>query len=134
MALPFVAALIPALAPIIGDAVKRLFPDPDAARAAEGEIAMALMDKRAELEAAAAGIIQAEARSDHWLAATWRPVVMLTFTALIVARWLGYSAPGISEAEVVKLWSIVELGLGGYVIGRSAEKIVPSIAAAIKAR
>lgn len=134
MALPLVAALIPQIAPIIGAAIKRLFPDPDAARAAEGEIAMALMDKRAELEAAAAGIIQAEARSDHWLAATWRPVVMLTFTALIVARWLGYSAPGISEAEVVKLWSIVELGLGGYVIGRSAEKIVPSIAAAIKAR
>lgn len=134
MALPFVAALIPALAPIIGDVVKRLFPDPDAARAAEGEIALALMDKRAELEAAAASIIGAEARSEHWLAATWRPLVMLTFTALIVARWLGYSAPGISEAEVVKLWSIVELGLGGYVIGRSAEKIAPAIAAAIKAR
>jgi hypothetical protein len=55
---------------------------------------------------------------------------MLTFTALIVALWLGYSAPGISEAEVLKLWDIVQLGLGGYVIGRSAEKIVPQIAQA----
>jgi len=54
---------------------------------------------------------------------------MLTFGGLIVARWLGFSAPGISEAEILKLWSIVELGLGGYVIGRSAEKIIPSIAA-----
>jgi hypothetical protein len=134
MALPLVAALIPVLGPIIGDAVKRLFPDPEAARQAESEITMSLMQRGAELEAAAAGIIQAEARSEHWLAATWRPLVMLTFTALIVARWLGYSAPGISEAEVVKLWSIVELGLGGYVIGRSAEKIAPAIAAAIKAR
>lgn len=134
MALPLVAALIPVLGPIIGDAVKRLFPDPEAARKAESEITMSLMQRGAELEAAAAGIIQAEARSEHWLAATWRPLVMLTFTALIVARWLGYSAPGISEAEVVKLWSIVELGLGGYVIGRSAEKIAPAIAAAIKAR
>lgn len=131
---PLIGALIPALAPIIGDAVRRLFPDPEAARKAEGEITMALMDKRAELEAAAASIIAAEARSEHWLAATWRPVVMLTFTSLIVARWLGYSAPGISEAEVVKLWSIVELGLGGYVIGRSVEKIAPSLATAIKGR
>lgn len=131
---PLIGALIPALAPIIGDAVRRLFPDPEAARKAEGEIAMALMDRRAELEAAAASIIAAEARSEHWLAATWRPVVMLTFTSLIVARWLGYSAPGISEAEVVKLWSIVELGLGGYVIGRSVEKIAPSLATAIKGR
>lgn len=131
---PVIAALIPALAPIIGGAIRNLFPDPETARQAEGQIALALMDKRAELEAAAANIIQAEARSEHWLAACWRPIVMLVFAALIVARWLGWSAPGISEAEVVKLWSIVELGLGGYVIGRTAEKIAPAIAGAIKGR
>jgi len=129
-----IAALIPALVPILGDAMRRLFPDPEAARRAESEIALALMNKSAELEAAAAAIIQAEARSEHFLAACWRPIVMLTFAALIVARWLGWSAPGISEAEVVKLWSIVELGLGGYVIGRSVEKVVPAIAGAIKGR
>jgi hypothetical protein len=33
---------------------------------------------------------------------------------------------------VLKLWDIVELGIGGYVIGRSAEKIVPSIADAMR--
>jgi hypothetical protein len=59
---------------------------------------------------------------------------MLTFGGLIVARWLGWSAPGISDAEVLKLWDIVQLGLGGYVIGRSAEKIAPSIAKAIASR
>jgi hypothetical protein len=81
-----------------------------------------------------ASIIREEAKSDHWLAATWRPILMLTFGALIVARWMGYSAPGITEAEILKLWDIVELGLGGYVIGRSAEKIVPSIATAMKGK
>lgn len=129
-----IAALLPALLPIFGDALKRLFPDEEAARKAEGELALALMSRQAEVEAAAAGIIQAEAKSEHWLAACWRPIVMLTFAALIVARWLGYSAPGISEAEVVKLWSIVELGLGGYVIGRTVEKVTPAIAGAIKGR
>jgi hypothetical protein len=59
---------------------------------------------------------------------------MLTFGALIVARWLGYAAPGLSETEVTKLWSIVELGIGGYVIGRSAEKILPSLADAVRPR
>jgi hypothetical protein len=38
----------------------------------------------------------------------------------------------LSETEYIKLWSIVEFGLGGYVVGRSVEKIVPSIAAALK--
>jgi hypothetical protein len=44
---------------------------------------------------------------------------------------LGYSAPGLSEGEVLKLWSIVELGIGGYVIGRSAEKVLPAVAQAM---
>ena len=59
---------------------------------------------------------------------------MLTFTALIVARWLGYSAPGITEAEALRLWSIVEIGLGGYVIGRSVEKVAPQVAEALGGR
>ena len=59
---------------------------------------------------------------------------MLVFTGLIVARWFGWSAPNLSEAEYIKLWDIVELGLGGYVVGRSVEKIVPAIADAIKSR
>jgi hypothetical protein len=57
---------------------------------------------------------------------------MLTFAGLIVARWFGWAAPNLSEAEYLKLWSIVELGLGGYVIGRSAEKIIPGVAEALK--
>jgi hypothetical protein len=53
------------------------------------------------------------------------------FGALIVARWLGWSAPNLSQDEVLKLWDIVQLGLGGYVIGRSVEKVVPSITGAV---
>jgi len=29
--------------------------------------------------------------------------------------------------EALKLWDIVDIGLGGYVIGRSAEKVLPGI-------
>jgi hypothetical protein len=79
-----------------------------------------------------AGVVKSEASSEHWLAANWRPITMLTFTALIVARWLGWAAPNLAEAEYLKLWDIVELGLGGYVIGRSAEKVLPQIAAVLK--
>jgi hypothetical protein len=107
----------------------KMFPDPE--KANEAKVKLMEMAQKGELEelATRASIVKAEASSDHWLAACWRPILMLTFGGLIVARWLGFSAPGISEAEILKLWSIVELGLGGYVIGRSAEKIIPSIAA-----
>jgi hypothetical protein len=58
--------------------------------------------------------------------------MMVTFCGLIVARWFGWAAPSLSEAEYLKLWDIVELGLGGYVIGRSIEKVVPVVAGTIK--
>jgi hypothetical protein len=125
-------ALIPALAPILARVAGNLFPDPEAKAKAESEMMLALMAKQDELEQAAASIVKAEAASDNWLASSWRPVVMLTFAGLIVARWFGWAAPNLSEAEYLKLWSIVEFGLGGYVVGRSVEKIAPNVAGAFR--
>lgn len=127
-------ALIPVLAPILGKVVSNLFPDPEQKAKAEAEMMSQLLTHQAEIESAAAKIINTEAASQYWLAANWRPLTMLTFVALIVARWFGWAAPSLSEAEYIKLWSIVEFGLGGYVVGRSVEKIAPSIADAMKRR
>lgn len=127
-----IQALIPALAPIVSQIVGNLFPDPAEKAKAEAEAMRQLISHQSEIEAAAARIIQTEAASTHWLAANWRPLVMLTFCGLIVARWFGWAAPNLSEAEYLKLWSIVEFGLGGYVVGRSVEKIAGPIAVGLK--
>jgi hypothetical protein len=49
-----------------------------------------------------------------------------------VARWLGWSTPNLSQADALKLWDIVEVGIGGKVIGRSAEKVLPEIVESMK--
>lgn len=122
------------LLPIVGDVLDKIIPDP----AAQAEAKLKLMELAQKGEftemTTKADIIKAEANSESWLAQSWRPIMMLTFGALIVARWLGYAAPGISQEEILKLWNIVELGLGGYVIGRSVEKVVPSITEALKGK
>ena len=107
---------------------------PDAAEADAAKLKLFEMQQNGELTklSAQASIVEAEAKSESWLTSSWRPITMLTFTSLIVARWFGWSAPGLAEEEYLKLWSIVELGLGGYVIGRSAEKVVPVLASALK--
>ena len=121
-----------ALIPLFGNIIDKVLPDPQAA--ADAKIKMLEMAQRGELAelSARAEIVKTEAASQSWLASSWRPITMLTFTGLIVARWFGWSAPNLSEAEYLKLWDIVELGLGGYVIGRSVEKIAPGIAGALK--
>lgn len=112
--------------------IERLWPDP--AQRDQARLALMDMAQKGELAelTARAQIVQAEASSGNWLASSWRPILMLTFGLLIVCRWFGWTAPNLSEAEYLKLWDIVNLGLGGYVIGRSVEKIVPSVADAIK--
>ena len=117
-----------------GKLIDRLWPDPT--QRDQAKLAMLELVQKGELVelTARAEIVKTEAASTHWLAANWRPLTMLTFAALIVARWFGWAAPNLSEAEYLKLWSIVEFGLGGYVVGRSVEKIAGPVADALKGR
>lgn len=108
--------------PSVFSLVDKLIPNQQAA--AEAKLKVMEMQQSGQLKEfeGAVQILTTEMQG-NWLQKSWRPIVMLIFTALIVARWLGWSAPNLSQEEYMALWSIVELGLGGYVIGRSAEKI-----------
>jgi hypothetical protein len=75
-----------------------------------------------ELEAQAS-IITAEAKGG-WLQRNWRPMLMLTFAGLVVAHWFGFTAPNIPESVQNSLLNIVLVGVGGYIAGRSGEKIM----------
>lgn len=72
-------------------------------------------------------VVVAEASGESWLQRNWRPVMMLIFTGLILARWMGWSAPGLTEADVARVMDIIELGVGGYVVGRSVEKVAKTV-------
>lgn len=130
-----ISALLPILNTVVGGVVNKFFPNPEdelKRQQIQNEFTIEVMKQAGAIELAAAQIVQTEAASTHWLAANWRPILMLTFGALIVARWFGWAAPGLTEPEYLALWDIVELGLGGYVVGRSAEKIAPAVAEALK--
>ena len=111
--------------------ISRIWPDPkDQAEELRKLSELEQKGELAELQAyiqvmqARLSVIQTEASSEHFLTSNWRPIVMLVFTGLIVARWFGLSADGITEREYIEIWEILKLGIGGYVVGRSAEKIV----------
>jgi hypothetical protein len=89
-----------------------------------------LTNKASEFKAAA-DIIISEAKGESWLQRNWRPLLMLWFAGLIGAHWMGFTAPNISEEILNGLLDIVKIGIGGYVIGRSTEKIVKEASHAI---
>ena len=73
-----------------------------------------------EMMTSRAEIINSEAKSEHWITATWRPITMLTFLALAVGDSLGLLQTPLRD----EAWTLLQIGLGGYVVSRSAEKIV----------
>ena len=113
-----------ALIPLLGNVLDKLFPDANAAK--EAKLRLLELEQEGQLKhlEAQVSIISAEAKGESWLQRNWRPILMLTFTSLIVARWLGFADHSIGPELELKLLDIVELGIGGYVIGRSGEKIV----------
>ena len=65
--------------------------------------------------------VLAEEVRGNWLQRSWRPLVMLTF-ALIVLVGTFTSLPILADTS--RFWELLEVGIGGYVMGRSGEKIL----------
>ena len=76
-----------------------------------------------ELAQARAVTVQEEVRG-NWLQRSWRPLVMLVF-ALIVLVGTFTTLPILSDTS--RFWDLLEIGLGGYVVGRSGEKMAGAI-------
>ena len=77
-----------------------------------------------ELAQARAVTVQEEVRG-NWLQRSWRPLVMLTFASVILIGTFT-SLPILDETS--RFWDLLEIGLSGYVVGRSGEKIMQAFA------
>jgi len=73
-------------------------------------------------------IIVAEAQSDSWITRSWRPILMLLFGGMTAYAFVtGHPLPE-------DLWTVIKIGLGGYIGGRSLEKVVPGVVGALKSQ
>lgn len=75
-------------------------------------------------------VVVAEAAGQSWLQRNWRPLMMLFFAVIVgTIVWTGGYINGrmLDHQFVMEILGIIKLGLGGYIIGRSAEKIAPSV-------
>jgi hypothetical protein len=86
-----------------------------------------------QLQLAALANVQAEAKGESWLQRNWRPITALFLVGLVGAYWFGFTAPNLSQITVDDLFGLVKICLGGYYVGRSAEKLAPHVVEAVKA-
>jgi hypothetical protein len=77
-------------------------------------------------------IILAEAKG-NWLQKSWRPLLMMSVMAIVVNNYILFPYLSMWTEKVVVLelpgglWTLLTTGVGGYVVGRSGEKIAQSI-------
>ena len=83
-----------------------------------------LKQKENELQQMQTDVIIAEAKG-NWLQRSWRPILMLAFGGIVVyskfiAPLFGLTVPELED----EFWNLLQLGIGGYIIGRSGEKLM----------
>lgn len=120
----------------VTDIIDKAVVDKDEAARLKHEIALSVMTQGAAELDAQKSIILAEA-SGEGLKAHWRPALMMTVVAIVANNFLiapyvnaifgPQTAPILDLPE--HLWNLMNLGLGGYVVGRSAEKIASNFKA-----
>ena len=107
----------------VGGVIDRLTLPAREKKELEAEIMKLMYEYEREIAEVQANVIQAEA-TGNWLQRSWRPLVMLTFATIILTGTF-VSLPILADTS--RFWDLLEIGLGGYVIGRGGEKILQTI-------
>lgn len=74
-------------------------------------------------------LVLGEIQGQSWLQRNWRPILMLATVAIVVNNYIVYpylslfGAPSVILELPDELWQLMKIGVGGYMVGRSAEKI-----------
>lgn len=103
----------------IGSVVSTLSVSSKEKKQIEADLLAAVARQEEELRRSQASIIGAEAQG-NWLQRSWRPVIMLVFAAIVLVGTF-FDLPILDDTS--RFWDLLEIGIGGYVIGRSAEKV-----------
>ena len=106
----------------------KLFTSKEEKIKAQNVIKEILVKKQIELQQLQTEIIVTEAKG-NWLQRSWRPILMLAFGFIVI--YVKFLAP-VLELPIPPLekefWNLLQLGIGGYVIGRTGEKMMKSYA------
>jgi len=130
--LPILSALTPILSKVF-DVVDKSIADKDLAAKLKAELNTQLIQQGTEELKASSRIIEAEAKAGLF-SSSWRPLLMYVLIAILI--WNYILSPIILlifhvNSQVVlptDVWTVLQIGLGGYVVGRSGESIARTLA------
>jgi len=93
--------------------------------AAKAELSRIITGNLEKLASSQADVLKQEMKG-NFLQKSWRPIVMLVFAIILLAKWFGLTAD-IPTVLELQLMSLLKIGIGGYVGARSLEKISETV-------
>ena len=121
------------LAKILFNTIEKSVEDKDLQAKLKADLQTQLLQSNTQELQAAAKIIEAEAKAG-WFASSWRPLLMYVMIFILIINYI--IAPMVKAVFGVSIgfelptdvFTLLQIGLGGYVVGRSAESVARTIA------
>lgn len=116
----------------VGNSIDKLITSDEEKLVLKNQLQKMFIDESKQTENLQANIIISESKG-NFLQRSWRPILMLSFGFIVV--YSKFIAPAFGLPNTIlepDFWELLRLGIGGYVIGRSAEKITSTIIQKIK--
>ncbi len=125
-AIPIIGGLVTKVLDIIDKNVE----DKDLATKLKADLTTAAMTQEYNLESKRADVVMTEMKGASWLQQSWRPILMLTIVAIVANNYIIFPYLHLFTDKVTmlqlpsELYTLLTVGVGGYIIGRSGEKMV----------
>lgn len=113
-----------------GDVIDNLTTSDEEKMKAKNKLSGVVFDAMDKLQQSQRDVLMQETKG-NWLQRSWRPIVMLCFAFIVMYAYFIEPAfiggPGIADSLNDNFWQLLKLGIGGYVVGRSTEKIAGTV-------
>ena len=125
--------IIAPLAKMLFSTVDKAVADKDLAEKLKSQLNTQLLQSSTQEFKAAAAIVEAEAKA-NWFAASWRPMLMYVLIFILISIYIVGPIVKVFTGSVITfelpsdVWTLLNIGLGGYVVGRSGESIARTLA------
>jgi hypothetical protein len=110
----------------VGSIIDNVFTNDEEKSTAKKQLAEVVLKSLNDVAEVQGEVIKTEMKG-NFLQKSWRPLMMLTFGIILVCKWFGLTNDAIPLELELQLLDIVKLGLGGYVVGRSVEKVATTV-------
>tara|TARA_R100001244_G_scaffold11723_1_gene13880 strand:+ start:194 stop:613 length:420 start_codon:yes stop_codon:yes gene_type:complete len=110
----------------VGSIIDNVFTNDEEKSTAKKQLTEVVLKSLNDVAAVQGEVIKTEMKG-NWLQKSWRPLTMLVMVFILVCKWFGWTNADIPLELEVELMGLLKIGIGGYIGGRTLEKVATKV-------